>query len=157
MRKDKQESELRIVTGTATFLTLLAFLIPVLWFGGRGNEGRENLSEPGAPSQSPAILLPMSAVEEGEWTPLPVVESGERDSARMVRVLEESGEIVEMSMSDYLWGVVAAEMPASFEPEALKAQATAARPLSMPTRRMGSGTDAFAACAQQSPNTPTPQ
>ena len=30
-------------------------------------------------------------------------------------------------MADYLWGVVAAEMPASFEQEALKAQACAAR------------------------------
>lgn len=30
-------------------------------------------------------------------------------------------------MGDYLWRVVAAEMPASFEPEALKAQAVAAR------------------------------
>ena len=30
-------------------------------------------------------------------------------------------------MADYLWGVVAAEMPASFEEEALKAQACAAR------------------------------
>lgn len=37
----------------------------------------------------------------------------------------------EMSLSDYLWGVVAAEMPASFEPEALKAQAVAARTYSL--------------------------
>ena len=32
-----------------------------------------------------------------------------------------------MDMNQYLWGVVAAEMPASFEEEALKAQAVAAR------------------------------
>ena len=32
-----------------------------------------------------------------------------------------------MGMEEYLFGVVAAEMPASFEKEALKAQAVAAR------------------------------
>ena len=37
------------------------------------------------------------------------------------------GVLREYSMEDYLLGVLAAEMPASFEPEALKAQAVAAR------------------------------
>lgn len=41
-------------------------------------------------------------------------------------VLTEEGE-QEMDMQDYLTGVLAAEMPASFAPEALKAQAVAAR------------------------------
>lgn len=35
--------------------------------------------------------------------------------------------VQEMTLGDYLWGVVAAEMPANFEEEALKAQAVAAR------------------------------
>ena len=43
-----------------------------------------------------------------------------------LRVLCE-GEVLEMDMEDYLIGVVAAEMPADFETEALKAQAVAAR------------------------------
>ena len=34
-------------------------------------------------------------------------------------------------MAEYLWGVVAAEMPASFEPEALRAQAVCARTYSL--------------------------
>lgn len=38
----------------------------------------------------------------------------------------ESGEIIEISTEDYIFGVLAAEMPASYEPEALKAQAVAA-------------------------------
>ncbi|MBR1455784.1 MAG: stage II sporulation protein D [Oscillospiraceae bacterium] len=47
-------------------------------------------------------------------------------AGRRIRVL--IGErAVEMELEDYLQGVVAAEMPASFEPEALKAQAVAAR------------------------------
>lgn len=37
------------------------------------------------------------------------------------------GSVIEMKLEEYLIGVVAAEMPASFEPEALKAQAVAAR------------------------------
>ncbi|MCD8382650.1 MAG: stage II sporulation protein D [Clostridiales bacterium] len=42
-------------------------------------------------------------------------------------VLLPDGAVEEMALEDYLWGVVAAEMPASFAPEALKAQAVAAR------------------------------
>ena len=41
-------------------------------------------------------------------------------------------------MSDYLWGVVAAEMPASFELEALKAQACAARTYTVVRQNSGS-------------------
>lgn len=45
-----------------------------------------------------------------------------------VRVfLHENGRITEMPLEEYVNGVVAAEMPAGFEPEALKAQAVAAR------------------------------
>lgn len=44
-----------------------------------------------------------------------------------VRVLMPEGQVETMALEDYLWGVVAAEMPASFQPEALKAQAVAAR------------------------------
>ncbi len=38
-----------------------------------------------------------------------------------------SGQVVELGLEEYVVGVVAAEMPASFHPEALKAQAVAAR------------------------------
>lgn len=41
--------------------------------------------------------------------------------------IPELDKIVEMNLEDYVKGVVAAEMPAEFEPEALKAQAVAAR------------------------------
>lgn len=39
----------------------------------------------------------------------------------------ETGEIEELPLDEYIYGVVAAEMPASYEIEALKAQAVAAR------------------------------
>ena len=56
----------------------------------------------------------------------PAVPRSVHDSTRTLRVLD--GDTVhEMTLEEYLIGVTAAEMPASFEPEALKAQAVAAR------------------------------
>lgn len=49
------------------------------------------------------------------------------DEQRQVRLLLEDEQVQTLSLSDYLWGVVAAEMPASFEVQALCAQAVAAR------------------------------
>lgn len=58
--------------------------------------------------------------------PSPAVQLGKNDSETMLRVLR--GEVVEqMDMATYLVGVLRAEMPASFEEEALKAQVVAAR------------------------------
>ena len=48
------------------------------------------------------------------------------DKSRSIRLLEGE-QAREISVFDYLTGVLAAEMPVSFEPEALKAQAVAAR------------------------------
>jgi stage II sporulation protein D len=44
-----------------------------------------------------------------------------------VRVSADRGEVAELRLEDYVAGVVAGEMPAGFPPEALKAQAVAAR------------------------------
>lgn len=49
------------------------------------------------------------------------------DPARIKVLLHDTQTVVEMGLEEYLMGVVAAEMPASFELEALKAQAVAAR------------------------------
>lgn len=65
-------------------------------------------------------------VDEAEREPLPPFVSGELDAARPLRVLDGE-EVLEMDLGTYLVGVVRAEMPASFEIEALKAQAVAAR------------------------------
>ena len=69
------------------------------------------------------------------------------------------GEVYDVAMEEYLVGVVAAEMPAYFEPEALKAQAVAARTYAMYCARTGRHSDAdvctdFACCqAWHSPDT----
>lgn len=94
---------------TAICLLLSLFLLPLL-LGGGGKQ------EP--------IILPA--------VPTPA-RSGDRsiDQEITVRVKTGQEQVVEMTMADYLWSVVAAEMPASFEPEALKAQAVTARTYTM--------------------------
>jgi stage II sporulation protein D len=52
------------------------------------------------------------------------------------------GEVSELPMEDYLIGVVAAEMPADFETEALRAQAVAARTFTLYCARTGKHRDA---------------
>lgn len=56
------------------------------------------------------------------------VESDNKENIKVIKVLNaQTGEIMELEFEEYIKGVLAAEMPASFEIEALKAQAVAAR------------------------------
>ena len=84
----------------------------------------------------PLLLLP-GEVPPAETTPLPtatlpVVPPAATpvagwDNGQSLKLLLPSGEVEEITLDEYLWRVVAAEMPASFHPEALKAQTVAAR------------------------------
>ena len=70
-----------------------------------------------APDKSPAVTaLPAAGLS---WQP-------ESDEKKTLTGLD-GDKTEKMTMHDYLIGVVAAEMPVKFEPEALKAQAVAAR------------------------------
>ncbi|MBQ9250428.1 MAG: stage II sporulation protein D [Oscillospiraceae bacterium] len=84
----------------------------------------------------PYLLRPIGPAAEETAEPVPTgqpipaqetppVPAG-APAAASVRVLV-NGAVEEMDMQDYLTGVLAAEMPADFQPEALKAQAVAAR------------------------------
>lgn len=56
------------------------------------------------------------------------IENENKDNIRMIKVLDaQSGDIMDLEFEEYIKGVLAAEMPALFEIEALKAQAVAAR------------------------------
>ncbi len=66
-----------------------------------------------------------------EEAPPPVVQQGIQ-----IR-LSTGGTVVQMNLEDYIIGVVAAEMPASFNVEALKAQAIAARTYAMKKTSQG--------------------
>lgn len=82
----------------------------------------------------PFLEVPSQILES--LSAVPEVVSG-WDEGCVVSFLREDGEVEEMSMGDYLWGVVAAEMPSSFPLEALKAQVVAARTYTL--KRLGSG------------------
>ena len=99
--------KLRQVITISWGLVLVIFLLP-LW-----------LAEPGSSAiQESAPTLPIDRV---------IQTTSPRDKGRAVRLLQPDGSVEELNMGDYLRQVVAAEMPASFEEEALKAQACAAR------------------------------
>ncbi len=89
-------------------MVLLLVLLPALLAGGGGVQPIEEETE-----QHDIVVLPPQDLNAEPVT---------------VQVyLVEQGEIVEMDLEVYTAGVVAAEMPASFHTEALKAQAVAAR------------------------------
>lgn len=66
-----------------------------------------------------------------------VPDSGESITLKIYKA--EEGRVVEIEMEEYLTGVVSAEMPASFHPEALKAQAVVARTYALRKSAAGGG------------------
>ena len=57
-----------------------------------------------------------------------IVENKKKDKNITIKVLQTNkNKIIELDLEDYVKGVIAGEMPISFEIEALKAQAVAAR------------------------------
>ena len=112
LQKEAVRQGVRMSLSAGLAAGMLLFLLPMLV-----------MTEPRTAGEEPPVL-PAS--------PAPVTEAeppaaGEKDGSRMVRVKMEDGTVVEQTMADYLWSVVAAEMPASFEKEALCAQAVCAR------------------------------
>ena len=101
------------VAATALALLLALFLLPLLLLGEPSGE-----AEPAATGGLP--------IDRTVVTP-----AVSQDSQITVRVQLGDGEVLALPLDKYLWRVVAAEMPASFEPEALKAQAVAARTYTM--------------------------
>ncbi len=97
---------------------LMGFVLPgvLLNIAVKLGDGEEEVVETTLPSQA-------AALPEGE---------------RMVMCLTlPDGTVAEMDLDDYLTGVVLAEMPASFEPEALKAQAVVARTYTLKAAETG--------------------
>ena len=100
------------VVATALALLLLLFLLPLLLVRQDG---------PGT-AQEGAVPTGELPIDRTVVTP-----ARSEDAAVTVRVSIGDGEVLTLPLDKYLWRVVAAEMPASFEPEALKAQTVAAR------------------------------
>ena len=88
-----------------------------------------------------AVIVPFRSELFARETPVDETEgepfvSGELDGRTILKVLN-GDQVEEMDLGTYLVGVVRAEMPASFEPEALKAQAVAARTYTLYKIRSG--------------------
>ena len=80
------------------------------------------------------LVIPLSSFSKGKNTALPTAKpqnniayenKNQNIGFETIRVLKD-GSVLEVSTKDYIFGVVAAEMPALYENEALKAQAVAA-------------------------------
>lgn len=96
---------------------LLTLLVPGLML----NTARLFGIGTGAPVEPP----PETAATDG---------TGESNGV-MISVLMDNGSVVPMELEEYLVGVVLGEMPADFEPEALKAQSVVARTYTLRMRR----------------------
>ena len=97
------------MTATALILLLVLFLLPLLLFGTAGQETPDEAAPTGELPIDRTVVTPQASM----------------DSQIQIRVALDDGSVLTLGMDQYLWRVVAAEMPASFEPEALKAQAAA--------------------------------
>ena len=103
----KRRSQVRQSIAVSAVLMLLLFALPLV------------------------VIVPFRSELFGRETPVDETEGepfmpGDLDGGVQLKVLDGDA-VLEMSLGEYLVGVVRAEMPASFEPEALKAQAVAAR------------------------------
>lgn len=84
------------------------------------------------------VLLPcltMLLACRPNWELPPIFPTEPAPSTGDFQVLMADGSVNGMDLEDYIWGVVLAEMPASYEVEALKAQAVAARTYALRTKR----------------------
>ena len=116
---------MKTIIVTSVILALFAFLYPVLMSIGHPVEKTEPPSTDTS-SVSDTNAEDTQSAESTETTGEEQAAS-ETDVNTMIKVLKSDGRVYDMSMRDYLISVVAAEMPVSFELEALKAQAVAAR------------------------------
>lgn len=116
----------RLILGVGVILVLVTFLAPLIYVLREEAEDSAPL-----PTATLPLLTPAAAEEGAEplkgW-----------DRAHTLRLLGTDGTIQDLTLEDYLWGVTAAEMPASFGIEALKAQTVAARTYVIRRQRAGS-------------------
>lgn len=120
---------MKIIVILTAAITLFAFIFPAAMMLLVPAEGYGAKAPPAPPSPGGDGLIysgEPSGAKEGEGASPPMPAVGENDSAIMVDVLM-GDTVTTLSMGEYLVGVVAAEMPAEFEPDALMAQAAAGR------------------------------
>ena len=78
----------------------------------------------------PSLMVNASALlvrENPKELPITVTTAPQSEASVSIRLRRKDGRLEEMELEKYLTGVLLGEVPADFEPEALKAQAVAAR------------------------------
>ncbi|MBC7235774.1 MAG: SpoIID/LytB domain-containing protein [Chloroflexi bacterium] len=99
--------------------------------GGQAEILVEMVPENPDPDQASAIDAQVLQLHEAEFPPEEMARgyglSAVTEVPETIRVLMPDGTVVVMDMDEYLKGVVGSEMPPSWHPEALRAQAVAAR------------------------------
>lgn len=118
----------------AAFLTFAAFFLPVLTVG-----FSDTAQQTAALTEHEEDVRTLPLVSE-TGLPLSAKNADSYDRSQTV-TLWQDGALREMSLREYLIGVVAAEMPAGFPEEALKAQAVAARSYALYKLALYDGTD----------------
>jgi len=119
---------LKVIVLVSLLLALLALVFPILTAlaapvaADAPVSSAPELYYSASQTPSPAVS-PSSAPSSSSAPSVPAASS---DASVSLKVLD-GGEVKSMSLADYLPGAVAAEMPASFEPQALRAQAAAIR------------------------------
>lgn len=115
---------------------------------------RPDKAAPESPTPASAALSVQAerGASEGDMpSPAPLVSAAAEPAPERISV-KHAGEVYDVLLEDYLLGVLAAEMPADFEREALKAQAVAARTYTLYCAASGKHTDAMVctdyACCQ---------
>ena len=121
------------------FLAYLALLICVLLPLARG---RLLPSPPGETPPASAATAPPAPSPSPAPTPDPAPTPFPGAAVPRTLLVKQGDTVLEMDMQDYLEGVVAAEMPAAFPSEALKAQAVAARTYALYCAATGKHADA---------------
>jgi stage II sporulation protein D len=115
--------ETKQITTVSLVLAAVLMVLPMFTVGVLPAQGAKGINW-----EEPSATLPIARTV-----------AAAKDRGRAVRLQMTDGTVEELTMADYLWGVVAAEMPASFEEEALKAQACAARTYTVICQTSGAG------------------
>ncbi|MCL2696368.1 MAG: stage II sporulation protein D [Clostridiales bacterium] len=130
MKEKKYKINFKRLALVAVIVVLgVLFLQSCIIACGRGSRSG---SAQGEPTDPPPVVreIILDKPPAGSPTPAPTEETDQ--AVRTLRVYDHKADaVLVMDLEDYIIGVVAGEMPASFAPEALKAQAVASRTYSL--------------------------
>ena len=121
---------MKVMLALCLFAVIFALVFPVA----------AALGPKSQPPEDPTVATdrpPESPASDGLFYVEARPASPDRDDETTVKLLRD-GKIEELSLTDYLIGAMSAEMPATFEPEALKAQAVALRTYYLRKAKLGS-------------------